>query len=129
MLRNLAASLITHGAVRTTDAKAKAVRPLVERLVTLGKRGDLHARRQALRFVSDKAAVHKLFTDLAERFEDRPGGYTRIIKIGERHGDAAPVSLIQFLGESPREPRRRAREGGDVAARTPASGSAAEAGG
>ena len=83
---NLAGALITHGRIQTTEAKAKAVKPEVEQLITLAKRGDLHARRQALSALGqDKAAVHKLFEELAPRFADRPGGYTRILKIGRAH--------------------------------------------
>jgi large subunit ribosomal protein L17 len=99
MLRNLVTSLIDHEQVRTTDAKAKEVRRLVERMITLGKRGDLHARRHALRTVRSREAAAKLFGPLAARYRERPGGYTRIIKIGRRPGDNAPVSLIQLISD------------------------------
>src|ERR671923_3103646 len=89
LLRNLSRELIEHERIRTSQAKAKAVKPEIERLITLGKRGDLHARRQALSTLAqDKFAVHKLFEDLAPRYADRPGGYTRILKLGPRRSDA-----------------------------------------
>lgn len=98
MLRNLVTSLVEHEGVRTTDAKAKEVRPLVEKLITLAKRGDLHARRQALAVLRGRKVAAKLFDTIAPRFADREGGYTRIIKIGQRKGDGASVSLIEILG-------------------------------
>lgn len=97
MLRNMVTSLLDHERITTTDARAKEVRKIAEKLVTLGKRGDLHARRQALSVVFDKKIVAKLFDRLAPRFQDRPGGYTRIIKVGNRLGDNAPVSIIEFV--------------------------------
>ena len=99
-MRNMVTSLLEHERIETTDAKAKALRSLADRMITLGKRGDLHARRQALRVVRDKQVTAKLFGDLAERFRDRPGGYTRVIKIGNRVGDAAPVSIIELVEDS-----------------------------
>ncbi len=101
MLRNMVTTLIELEKLETTDAKAKEVRSLAERMVTLGKRGpeDLAARRQAIRVVRSKKAVAKLFDELGPRFEDRPGGYTRIIKVEDRRGDGAPLSIIQFVGE------------------------------
>ncbi|MCK4417612.1 MAG: 50S ribosomal protein L17 [Candidatus Latescibacteria bacterium] len=98
MLRNLVTSLVEHEGVKTTDAKAKEVRPLVEKLITLAKRGDLHARRQALAVLRGRKVAAKLFDTIAPRFADREGGYTRIIKIGQRKGDGASVSLIEILG-------------------------------
>jgi large subunit ribosomal protein L17 len=98
MLANMATSLIQHESIRITDARAKVLRSLVERLITLAKRGDLHARRQVLRVVKDKVVVAKLFDDIAARFVNRPGGYTRIVKLGHRVGDGGAVSLIQILG-------------------------------
>ncbi len=98
-LRNLATSLIQHGRIRTTDAKAKELRSYVEKLVTMAKRDDLHSRRLVARKVFNRSAVVKLFADYGPRFMERPGGYTRIIKEGYRAGDAAPVSIIEFLGE------------------------------
>jgi large subunit ribosomal protein L17 len=100
MLRNLVTSLLDHEQVRTTDAKAKEVRRIAERMITLGKRGDLHARRNALRTIRSKEVAQKVFGPLAARFKERPGGYTRIIKIGKRPGDNAAVSLIQLVEES-----------------------------
>ena len=98
LLRNMAASLITHERIRTTVAKAKELRPFVEKLVTLGKRDSLHARRQALSILpSNKAAVHRLFGEVSPRFAERPGGYTRILKLGPRQGDGAPMALIEFV--------------------------------
>ena len=95
---NLACSLIEHGRIRTTEAKAKAVKPQIEKLITLAKKGDLHARRQALSTLSqDKFAVHKLFEDLAPRYVDRPGGYTRILKLGPRRSDATEMVLIELV--------------------------------
>ena len=97
MLANLAASLIKHEQIVTTLPKAKDLRPVVEKLVTLGKRGGLHARRQALATLQDTKLVEKLFTTLAERYKDRAGGYTRIVKAGFRHGDAAAMALIELI--------------------------------
>ena len=98
MLRNLVTSLLEHEEVRTTTAKAKEVRRLAERMITLGKRESLHARRQALGFIKDPAVVSRLFSELAPRFADRNGGYTRIIKLGFRDGDGAHVALIELIG-------------------------------
>ena len=99
MLRNLVSSLLEHEKVKTTDAKAKELRPLAEKLIGLGKRGDLHARRQALSVVRQPELVQKLFTTLSPRFQSRAGGYVRIVKLGNRPGDGAPVSIIEFLAE------------------------------
>ncbi|MBI4515029.1 MAG: 50S ribosomal protein L17 [Deltaproteobacteria bacterium] len=115
LFRNLVTSLIEHESVRTTDAKAKELRSYADRMITLGKRGTLHARRQALAFVRSAAAVRKLFDDLAPRFRERPGGYTRIIKIGMRRGDAAPLSLVELTerseaGKTEAERKRARRE-------------------
>ncbi|HSR10396.1 MAG TPA: 50S ribosomal protein L17 [Thermodesulfobacteriota bacterium] len=100
MLRNLVTSLLEHERVKTTDAKAKEVRPLAEKLIGLGKRGDLHARRQALSVVRKDEVVRKLFETISPRFQSRNGGYTRIMKLGTRPGDGAPVSLIELIGEA-----------------------------
>jgi large subunit ribosomal protein L17 len=97
MLRNLVTSLLDHEEVRTTDAKAKEVRRLAERMITLGKRGSLHARRHAMRTLRSKAVAGKLFTTLAGRYRERPGGYTRVFKLGRRIGDAAPISIVQLV--------------------------------
>ncbi|HEX2228626.1 MAG TPA: 50S ribosomal protein L17 [Candidatus Binatia bacterium] len=113
LMRNLITSLLRDEKIKTTDAKAKELRRWADRVITLGKQGSLHARRQVLGIVQDKAVVRKLFDTLAPRFKDRPGGYTRIIKIGIRRGDAAPLSIIELVaGEAPaaaQKPRRRRR--------------------
>ena len=98
---NLAGSLITHGRIETTEAKAKAVKPYAEKLITLGKRGDLHARRQAMAELRSNDIVYKLFSDVAPRFAERPGGYTRIVKLGQRQGDAAEMVLLEFVDFEP----------------------------
>jgi large subunit ribosomal protein L17 len=90
-------SLLQHEKIETTDAKAKELRPLTEKMVSLGKRGDLHARRLAMRVIRDESVAKKLFDDIAPRFKDRAGGYTRILKLGRRHGDNAPVSIIELV--------------------------------
>jgi len=97
LLANLATALITHGRIETTQAKARAVRPYIEKLITLGKAGDLHSRRQALAKLRHRPVVDRLFNDVAASFGDRPGGYTRIIKTGFRVGDAAPMALIELV--------------------------------
>jgi len=97
LLRNLSASLIKHEQIVTTLYKAKDLRPIVEKLVTLGKRGDLHARRQAISQLRDPALVKKLFDVLGPRYKDRPGGYTRVLKAGFRYGDNAPLAVIEFV--------------------------------
>ena len=99
MYRNLVTSLLEHGRVQTTDAKAKGVRALAEKMITLGKRGDLHARRRAMRVIRTREVAAKVFDELAERFRDRPGGYTRIMKLGIRAGDAASMSIIELVGD------------------------------
>jgi len=125
MLRNLVTSLLQHEHLQTTDAKAKEMRGWVDRMITLGKRNTLHARRQAAAFVRGRDIVKKLFDDIAPRFADRPGGYTRITKLGSRHGDAAPVSLIELVertdrarteAEKKKERRRRAAQKKEEAA-------------
>lgn len=97
MLANLATALFEHGKITTTEAKAKRLRPLAERLITLAKRGDLHARRRVLTVVRDKGVVHVLFTEIAPSYAGRPGGYTRITKIGPRKGDNAPMAVIELV--------------------------------
>jgi large subunit ribosomal protein L17 len=97
MLANLATALFEHGKITTTEAKAKRLRPLAERLITFAKRGDLHARRRVLSVVRDKSVVHELFAEIGPRFENRPGGYTRIIKVGPRKGDNAPMAVIELV--------------------------------
>jgi large subunit ribosomal protein L17 len=106
---NLTGALIEHGRIRTTVTKAKAVKPIAEQMITLGRRGDLHARRQAVAFLRSKDVVHHLFAEIAPRFRDRPGGYTRIVKIGPRPGDAAEMAYLELVEEelAPRTPRER----------------------
>jgi large subunit ribosomal protein L17 len=135
MLANLATSLFQHGKITTTEAKAKRLRPLAERLITFAKRGDLHARRQVMTVVRDKDVVHTLFAEIGPRFAERPGGYTRIIKAGPRKGDNAPMAVISLVegltvaqeavGEAERargtrfqSRRARARAGGGTATST-----------
>jgi large subunit ribosomal protein L17 len=101
MFANMAAALIKHEQIRTTLPKAKDLRRVVERLITLGKRGDLHARRQALAVLRDTGLTGKLFGPLAERYADRPGGYTRVLKAGFRYGDAAPMAIIELVDRDP----------------------------
>jgi large subunit ribosomal protein L17 len=100
ILANLATALFEHGRITTTEAKARRLRPLAEKLITKAKRGDLAARRQVLTVVRDKGVVHTLFTEIGPRFENRPGGYTRITKLGPRKGDSAPMALIELVEES-----------------------------
>ena len=97
MLGNLATALFEHGRITTTEAKAKRLRPLAERLITFAKRGDLHARRRVLTVVKDKSVVHTLFTEIGPQYAGRPGGYTRITKIGPRKGDNAPMAVIELV--------------------------------
>ena len=106
MLRNLVTSLFEHEKVKTTDAKAKEVRPLAERLIGLGKRGDLHARRQALAVIRNPEIVKKLFEMISPRFQERTGGYLRIAKVGFRPGDGAPVSIVELIGERKKEGKK-----------------------
>ena len=101
---NLAGSLIEHGRIKTTVAKAKAVRPIAEKMITLGRRGDLAARRQALAYLRSNDIVHILFAEVAPRFTDRPGGYTRIVKLGPRAGDAAEMAYLEFVDYVPPTP-------------------------
>jgi large subunit ribosomal protein L17 len=118
ILANLATALFEHGRITTTEAKAKRLRPLAERLITKAKRGDIHARRQVLTVVRDKGVVHSLFAEIGPRYGTRPGGYTRIVKLGPRKGDAAPMALIelveplaeQVVGEATGAARRGAKD-------------------
>jgi large subunit ribosomal protein L17 len=96
---NLAGALIEHGRIKTTVTKAKAVKPIAEQMITLGRRGDIHARRQATAFLRSKAIVHKLFTEVAPAFADRPGGYSRIIKLGPRPGDNAEMVFLELVSD------------------------------
>ena len=97
MFGNLVASLIAAEALVTTEAKAKALRPVAEKVITKAKKGGLHRHRQVVSLIGDKEMTHKLFTDIAPRYEDRPGGYTRILKLGPRHGDNAPMARIELV--------------------------------
>jgi len=116
LMRNMVTSLIEHGRIRTTDAKAKEVRRWADRMITLGKQGTIAARRRARAFVQTDAAVSKLFAEVAPRFANRAGGYTRIIKIGQRAGDAAPISILEFTEQAPVVPKAE-----KTTAATPAS--------
>ncbi len=110
MFRNMVTSLFKYERIQTTDAKAKELRRWADHIITLAKRGDLHARRQALSIVREKDVVHKLFAEAAERFGAMEGGYTRIVKVGRRRGDAAPISIIELVGPSDGKPRRKRRK-------------------
>jgi len=114
LFKNMVLSLIRHGRIKTTDPKAKELRRVADRMVTLGKQGDLAARRRAFAFMQSHEAVKKLFDEIAPRFKDRNGGYTRVIKFGHRRGDAALLSIIEFTGQEEttkaKKPRRRARK-------------------
>jgi len=97
LFRNMVTSLLERERIQTTDAKAKELRRVAEKMITLGKRGDLHARRQALAVIRSKSVTAKVFDVLAQRYKERPGGYTRVMKLGHRAGDAAPVSIIELV--------------------------------
>jgi len=144
MLANLATALFEHDRIRTTEAKAKRLRPLAERLITFAKRGDLHARRQVMTVIRDKDVVHKLFAEIGPKFSTRPGGYTRIVKTGPRKGDNAPMAIIELVEEltsvvteaerargtrtaAKKEPSGRTREiAQDAAAESPTAAAVAE---
>ena len=99
MLRNMVTALLKYEKIETTDAKAKAIRPIAEKMITLAKRGDLHARRQALSYMQDKEVTHRLFDKLKDRYSNREGGYLRIVKKGFRKGDGASISVVQLLSD------------------------------
>ena len=128
LLANLATALFEHGAITTTEARAKRVRPLAERMITFAKRGDLHARRQVMTVIRDKSVVHVLFTEIGPRYATRPGGYTRITKIGPRKGDNAPMAVIELceplaertVSEATAATKRAAKEAAAPAAAAPA---------
>jgi len=126
ILANLATALFQHGRITTTEAKAKRLRPVAERLITFAKRGDLHARRHVLTVVTDKGVVHQLFTEIAPEFSERDGGYTRITKIGPRKGDNAAMAVIELVRGEPvaAKPRRRTRRTEPARAAAPAAASA-----
>jgi large subunit ribosomal protein L17 len=128
ILSNLATALFEHGRITTTEAKARRLRPVAERLITFAKRGDLHARRQVLTVVSDKGIVHSLFTEIGPGFSERHGGYTRITKVGPRKGDNAPMAVIELVRDEvtsrPRRRIRRSRDEAPAAAETASAGTA-----
>jgi large subunit ribosomal protein L17 len=128
MLANLATSLFEHGRITTTEARARRLRPVAEKLITFAKRGDLHARRQVLTVVRDKSVVHTLFTEIGPSFAERQGGYTRITKIGPRKGDAAPMAVIELVTEEAgtSRPRRRTRRAETAPATAEATSTEAE---
>src|SRR6476469_5640742 len=100
IVSNLATALFEHGRITTTEARARVLRPVAEKLITTAKRGDLHNRREVLKTIRDKSVVHTLFTEIAPTFQERPGGYTRITKLGPRKGDNAPMAVIELVTES-----------------------------
>jgi large subunit ribosomal protein L17 len=109
MYRNMVTSLLAHERIETTDAKAREVRRLAERMITLGKRGDLHARRQALSVIRSRDVTSKVFDELAERYRSRAGGYTRMLKLGHRRGDAAPLAIVELVEPAAEpEPKKKA---------------------
>ena len=126
ILSNLATQLFEHGRITTTEAKARTLRPYAERLITKAKKGDLHNRREVLKTIRDKSVVHTLFTEIAPTFSERPGGYTRITKIGPRKGDNAPMAVIELVTEaySPKAPRTKKKA--EPAAAAPVEEPAAE---
>ncbi len=113
---NLTAALIEHGRIKTTEAKAKEVRPIAEKVITLGKRGDLAAHRQAVAFLRSKTAAHRLFLEVAPRFAERDGGYTRVVKLGPRQGDAAPMAYLELVDYVPERAPAEPTESGRRAA-------------
>ncbi len=122
ILANLASQLFEHGKIVTTEAKAKRLRPVAEKLITKAKRGDIHARREVLKTVRDKGVVHVLFTEIAPTFENREGGYTRITKVGPRKGDNAPMAVIELVTEPVAAKKATPSPvGGSAAATTPVS--------
>jgi large subunit ribosomal protein L17 len=129
ILANLATALFQHGRITTTEAKAKRLRPVAERLITFAKRGDLHARRHVFTVVTDRSVVHHLFTEIAPEYSERAGGYTRITKIGPRKGDNAAMAVIELVhGEAAAaKPRRRARRAAPAAAVAAVGGATAVA--
>jgi large subunit ribosomal protein L17 len=125
ILANLASQLFEHGRITTTEAKAKRLRPVAEKLITKAKRGDLHARRQVMSTIRDKSVVHSLFTEIAPTFAEREGGYLRITKVGLRKGDRAPMALIELVTESV-EDSRKANGSADRGAQSRTAAAAAE---
>ena len=109
MFRNMVTSLFKHDRIRTTDVKAKELRRWADNLITLAKRGDLHARRQALSIVREKSVVHKLFAEAEKKYGEVNGGYTRIVKLGRRAGDAAPISMIELITQEKTQPKKKTK--------------------
>jgi large subunit ribosomal protein L17 len=122
LFMNLAQALVKHEQIKTTLPKAKDLRPIVEKLVTLGKRGGLHARRQLISHLHDEVLANKVLTVLADRYKGRPGGYTRVLKAGFRYGDAAPMAIIEFVD---RDPAAKGTDSGPTAEKQPAEEAAA----
>jgi large subunit ribosomal protein L17 len=127
ILANLATQLFEHGRITTTEAKARRLRPLAEKLITKAKRGDIHSRRLVLTTVKDKGVVHVLFTEIAPTFADREGGYTRITKVGPRKGDNAPMALIELVTESVEDSKKANARSATPARKAPAKKTAAKA--
>jgi len=128
LLRNLVTALFDHERIETTDAKARELKRVADRMITLGKRGDLHARRQALTVIRSREITSKVFTDLAERFRNRPGGYTRVLKVRTRVGDAAPLSIIELVeGKKAEEKKPAAKSGASAKAAGKAAPKASKA--
>ncbi|WP_040160234.1 50S ribosomal protein L17 [Mobilicoccus massiliensis] len=125
MLANLATALFEHGRIQTTEAKAKRLRPLAERLITFAKRGDLHSRRRVMTVIRDKGVVHVLFTEIAPAMAERPGGYTRITKVGNRKGDNAPMAVIELVRE-PYSPKQATVKEAEAATKRSAADRSAE---
>ncbi len=126
ILSNLATALFEHGRITTTEAKARTLRPYAEKLITKAKRGDLHNRREVLKTIRDKGVVHVLFTEIAPTFAERPGGYTRITKIGPRKGDNAPMAVIELVTEEYKPSAPKAKKKAEKKAEKPAPAPAAE---
>lgn len=128
MLRNMVTSLFKYEQLETTDAKAKQLRPVAEKMITLAKRGDLHARRQALAYIRDKTITHRLFEELKDRYLDMQGGYVRIIKKGNRKGDGAPISIVQMLSldGDRKKGKRKGKAAAKAASKAARSAGAAE---
>jgi large subunit ribosomal protein L17 len=127
MLRNMATSLVLHERIQTTLPKAKELRSVFDRMITLGKRGDLHSRRMALAYLFDDSAVTKVFSDLATRFKTRPGGYTRILKQGPRFGDGADMALIELVDYGDQKAKASGGKAASKTAKSSKEGDAAKA--
>src|SRR5690349_16327267 len=126
ILSNLATALFEHGKITTTEAKARTLRPVAEKLITKAKKGDLHNRREVLKTIRDKSVVHVLFTEIAPTFSERPGGYTRITKVGPRKGDNAPMAVIELVTEAYKPAAPKAKKAAPAAPAAPAAEAPAE---